>query len=127
MIVGSKGPLRPLGWIGSSKDDLRKYPSAVRREIGIDLMVVQADAKPASAKPLTSAGAGVMEIVENHQGDTYRAVYLAKFKECSFVLHCFQKKSKKGKAMPKHDLELVKARMKEAIAEHNRLYGRSKK
>ena len=63
-------------------------------------------------------GAGVLEVVEDHVGGTYRAVYTVKFAEAVFVLHCFQKKSKSGIATPKEDMDIIRARLKiaEAIA-----------
>lgn len=75
--------------------------------------------KHESAKPLKGfKGAGVLEVVENYDGDTYRAVYTVRFAEVIYVLHCFQKKSKSGIATPKQDLDLIQARLKTAEVEY---------
>lgn len=105
--------MKALYWVGSSKRDLLKMPEDVRDEFGHALYLAQEGLMPASAKPLKGfGGAGVLELVENHDGDTYRAVYTVRFEDGVYVLHCFQKKSKSGIATPKQDLELIKARLK---------------
>jgi phage-related protein len=89
--------LKRLDFIGSSRDDLRGFPDEVRQEVGHALHEVQMGIKPTEAKPLKGfGGAGVLEIIENYFGDTYRAVYTVKFAKAVYVLHCFQKKSKRG-------------------------------
>lgn len=87
---------KPLFWIGSAKSDLLDFPEAVKDEIGVALSVAQVGGKHPSAKPWKGEGAGVLEIVEDHRGDTYRAVYTVKFENAAYVLHAFQKKSPKG-------------------------------
>ncbi|MEN6358314.1 MAG: type II toxin-antitoxin system RelE/ParE family toxin [Armatimonadota bacterium] len=106
---------RPLFWIGSSLDDLRSFPEDVRRVIGFALRRAQDGGKHVDAKPLKGfGGAGVLEIVEDDDGNTYRAVYTVKFAGVVYVLHAFQKKSKKGITTPKHEIDLVRSRLKRA-------------
>jgi phage-related protein len=107
--------LKPVGWIASSLKDLKDFPDEVMDEIGHALYEAQKGGKHVSAKPLKGyKGAGVLEVVEDHDGDTYRAVYTVRFAEVVYVLHCFQKKSKTGIATPKKDLDLINARLKTA-------------
>jgi phage-related protein len=72
-------------------------------------------------------GRSVLEIVDDHDGDTYRGVYTVRFAGVIYILHCFQKKSKKGATTPKHDVELVKARLKAAEAHYRENYGKGAK
>jgi phage-related protein len=110
---------RPLHWVASSKRDLREFPRAVRRAIGVALFAVQCGETPLAAKPLKSfGGAGVLELIEDHRGDTYRAVYTVRFSTRIYVLHVFQKKSKRGIATPQRDLELIRDRLKQAERIH---------
>src|SRR6266550_2779610 len=94
----NKGKLpKPLFWVGSSKQDVRAFPTAVRQTMGFALWQAQEGKKHADAKPLKGfGGAGVLEIVEDDAGSTYRAVYTVRFVRAVYVLHAFQKKSKKG-------------------------------
>src|SRR5665647_2912678 len=106
---------KPVRWIGSSRDDLRKFPEEVKDSIGIALRAAQTGRTTPCAKPFRvgkGSGAGVMEIIEDFDTNTYRAVYTVKFRDVVYVLHCFQKKSKKGISTPKHDIELIEARLK---------------
>lgn len=106
---------RPLQWIGSSHKDLMALPTEIRRTFGYALALAQAGDKHADAKVLKGFGsAGVLEVVENDAGGTYRAIYTVKFSEAVFVLHCFQKKSRRGIATPKEDMDIVHARLKVA-------------
>lgn len=83
--------------------------------MGYALYQAQKGFKAPTTKPLRGfGGAGVLEIVEDYQTDTYRAVYTVKFSDLVYVLHAFQKKSKKGRATPKSDIDLVKTRLKTA-------------
>lgn len=108
---------KPLVWIGSSKKDLMALPDGVRTFFGHSLHFAQHGERHEAAKVLKGFGsAGVLEIVENVGGDTYRAVYTVKFEDAVFVLHCFQKKSKRGIATPKADMEIIRARLKVAEA-----------
>ena len=91
--------------------------------MGHALHLVQADETPSQAKPMRGfGGAGVLEVVENHDGNTYRAVYTVKFTDAVFVLHAFQKKSKKGIATPKPEIDLVKQRLKAAAELYKQRY-----
>jgi phage-related protein len=110
---------KPLHWIASSLEDLRGFPRAVQRSIGVALRTAQLGRKHESAKPLKGfRGAGVLEIVEDHDGNTYRAVYTVRFADSVYVLHVFQKKSKKGIQTPKHVLELIRVRLRRAERDH---------
>ncbi len=111
------GKLKEVSWIGSSLEDLREFPEEVKDAVGYALHVIQLGDTPDCAKPFKvgrASGAGVMEIVEDYDTDTYRAVYTVRFREVVYVLHCFQKKSKQGRETPKHDVELVKDRLRRA-------------
>ncbi|MCX7147444.1 MAG: type II toxin-antitoxin system RelE/ParE family toxin [Sulfuritalea sp.] len=108
---------KPLEWIGSSHKDLMAMPVAVRRFFGFALSLAQAGDKHDAAKVLKGfGGAGVLEVVEDDAGGTYRAVYTVKFVEAVFVLHSFQKKSKRGIATPAEDMNIIHARLKIAEA-----------
>jgi phage-related protein len=108
---------KSIEWIGSSYKDLMAMPQEVRRFFGFALSLAQAGDKHESAKPLRGfGGAGVLEVVEDHDNGTYRAVYTVKFEQAVFVLHCFQKKSKHGIATPKTDMALIHTRLKIAQA-----------
>lgn len=112
--------IKPLIWIASTKSDLISLPNDVQDEIGHALFLAQKGEKSEKAKPFKGFGsAAVLEIVENDAGGTFRAVYTVKFKEAVAVLHVFQKKSKKGIATPKQDVELIKSRFKLAEQEYN--------
>lgn len=106
---------KPLIWIGSTKKDLMALPIGVRKFFGHALDFAQRGERHGSAKPLKGfGGAGVLEVVEDDSAGTFRAVYTARFAEAVFVLHCFQKKSRKGVATPKEDLDVIRDRLKVA-------------
>jgi len=105
-------PLRPLEWVGDSRERLKEFPQAVQKEIGDALFIVQAGRTPPSAKPLKGIDSGVFEIVSDYRSDTYRAVYAVKIGESIYVLHTFQKKSKRGIKTPKKEIDLIKRRLK---------------
>jgi phage-related protein len=106
---------RPVRWIGSSKDDLSAFPEEVKRRVGGGLWDAQLGLKAPFAKPLKGfGGASVLEIIDDFDGDTYRAVYTVRFAGVVYVLHAFQKKSKKGMATPKREMDLVRERLKTA-------------
>ena len=108
---------KPLAWIGSSKKDLMALPLDVRKFFGHALDFAQRGDKHDAAKVLKGfGGAGVLELVEDDQDGTYRAVYTVKFAEAVFVLHCFNKKSKRGIETPKEDMDIIRARLKVAEA-----------
>jgi phage-related protein len=108
---------KPLEWIASSYKDLMALPPDVRRRFGYALSLAQMGDQDDAAKVLKGfGGAGVLEVIEDDAGGTYRAVYTVKFAEAVFVLHCFQKKSKSGIATPKVDMDIIRARLKVAEA-----------
>ena len=118
MIPTAPNP-KPCLFVGASRRELQGLPEKVQDEIGYALFEAQCGGAPPSAKPLKGfGGRGVLEIVENFDGNTYRAVYTVRFAEAVYVLRAFQKKSKKGIATPKAEIELVKARMRTAEADH---------
>jgi phage-related protein len=113
-------PLKPVEWIGSSRHDLRSFPDQVREVIGEALYRAQQGSEHPATKALKGfGGRGVLEIVDHYRGDTYRAIYTVKFENAIYVLHAFQKKSKKGTATPRHEIDLIKTRLKRA-EEHYR-------
>ncbi len=116
MMMASIAPsIRPVVWMGSAKRDLRAFPEEVKDSMGFALYVAQQGGKHANAKPLRGfGGAGVLEIVEDHGGDTYRAVYTVRLAGRVYVLHAFQKKSKTGIETPKAENNLIKSRLKRA-------------
>jgi len=116
MTTVSEPPkVKSIVWVGSSRKDLQSFPSDVKDVMGYALYQAQVGRKAPSAKPLAGfGGAGVLEIVADHQTYTYRAVYTVKFSELVYVLHAFQKKSKKGIATPKPDIDLIKGRLRTA-------------
>jgi phage-related protein len=118
---------KPLFWIGSAKSDLLEFPEAVKDEMGVALSVAQFGGKHPSAKPWKGEGPGVLEIVEDHRGDTYRAVYTVKFENAAYVLHAFQKKSPKGIKTAQTDVDLVSRRLKTASEDYEARYGKRKK
>lgn len=106
---------KPLIWIASSMKDLRAFPDDVKDVMGYALHLAQTGGKHADAKPLKGfGGGGLLEVVDDYDGDTYRAVYTVKFRGVVYVLHAFQKKSKKGAATPATDKAMIKARLKMA-------------
>jgi phage-related protein len=117
--------LKELYWVGSSLDDLRKFPQAVRQEAGYALYLAQEGAKHPNAKPLKGfSGAGTLEVVVDEKGDTYRAVYTVSFRDVVYVLHAFQKKSKRGTATPKREVQQIRNRLKQAKVHYAGIRGR---
>lgn len=110
---------RTLGWIASSRRDMRTLPKEVRRSFGVALYAVQIGETPPIAKPLRGFGsAGVLELIEDDAGGTYRAVYTVRYATAIYVLHVFQKKSKRGRETPQRDIDLIKERLKRAEELH---------
>ena len=101
---------KPIDWIGSSREDLKSFPDEVQQTLGFALYQVQLGTFPESAKPLKGNLSGVCELKEAHEGNAYRAVYIAKLKDKIYVLHCFHKKSKSGVATPQKDIDLIERR-----------------
>jgi len=111
------GP-KPLIWMGDSLEMLQGFPEDVKDELGFALFQAQTGKKHIKAKPLNGFGAGVLEVVSDHRGDTFRAVYTVRLAGRVYVLHAFQKKSKTGIATPKTEMELVKNRLRRAKELH---------
>ncbi|MGH6877056.1 MAG: type II toxin-antitoxin system RelE/ParE family toxin [Rhizomicrobium sp.] len=111
--------MKALGWIGRAKEDLLACPDEVVREVGHALYIAQLGSRHSSAKTLKGfGGASVVEIVENHDGNTYRAIYTVRFANVVYVLHAFQKKSKSGIATPMHEIARIRMRLKQAEEEY---------
>lgn len=108
---------KSIYWVASSKKDLMAMPEPVKDTFGYALHLAEIGLKHEAAKPLKGFGsAGVLEVVEGHAGGTYRAVYTVRFGSAVYVLHCFQKKSVRGIATPKPDMDLIEERLKAAEA-----------
>ena len=113
--MSDEPPLKPLIWMGSSRKDLRQFPDPVQHHMGYALHVAQQGGKHRDTKTLTGfGGAGVVEIIKDYSGDTFRAIYTLRVAGAVYVLHVFQKKSKIGHETPRRDLELIKQRLREA-------------
>ena len=116
---GAELVLKPIYWMGSSRRDLRSFPKKVQSEIGYALYAAQQGELDPAAKPLKGfGGAQVIEIVNRFSGNAYRAVYTCRFDDALYVLHTFQKKSTKGIATPKPDVDLIRARLRDAERFH---------
>lgn len=115
--------LRPIKWIASAKDDLKSFPAAVQDRMGYALYLAQAGKTHGEAKALKGFGPGVLEIVSNHDGNAFRAVYTVRFARAVYVLVAFQKKSKSGTATPKTVIELIKSRLRAATADYATSFG----
>lgn len=115
---------KPLQWIASSREDLRKFPKEVRQEMGGALNEAQIGGKHPKAKPLKGfQGSGIVEIANDYDGNTYRAVYTVRWFDVVYVLHAFQKKSKRGIETPKYEIELVRRRLKLAEEDYQHRQG----
>jgi phage-related protein len=117
---------KPLYWVGSAKKDLLAFPEAVKDGIGTALSVAQFGGKHPAAKPWKGEGSGVLEIVEDYRGNTYRAVYTVRFEAAVYVLHAFQKKSPKGIKTADTDVALIAKRLKAAQLDYEERYGKAK-
>jgi phage-related protein len=106
--------LRPLVWLGNSKRNIQAFPRGAQKFIGDELQLIQFGGMPKDAKPFKGIGSGVIEIALRYEGDGYRTVVAVQLGERIYVLHAFQKKSKKGRATPKQDVELIKQRYAQA-------------
>ena len=109
-------------WIGTTLEDLKSFPRAVQTAVGHALHVAQGGGKADTVKPLKGivTGGSVLEVIEDHDGNTYRAVYTVKFAGIVYALHAFQKKSKRDIATPKPTIDLIKARFKRAEEDYTR-------
>ena len=112
-------PVKPLAWVGPSLKDFRAFPDKVKSEMGYALYVAQCGGRYRKAKTLKGmGGAGVVELIGDHQGDTYRTVYTVRFETAVYLLHAFQKKSKSGIATPQAETRLIGLRMRDAERMH---------
>ena len=118
---------RPLHWVGSSKRDFLSFPATVKDDMGNALGIAQFGGTAPTAKPWKGLGSGVLEIVESHDGDAYRAVYTVRFEKAIYVLHAFQKKSPSGIRTAKRDVDLVAERLKTAARDCEEQYDKSKR
>ncbi|MDE0555071.1 MAG: type II toxin-antitoxin system RelE/ParE family toxin [Candidatus Poribacteria bacterium] len=105
---------RNVQWVGDSRERLQTFPESVRKDIGHALYRVQIGETPPLAKPMRSIESGVFEIIDNYDTDTYRAVYTVKIGQSFYILHCFQKKSKRGISALKKEIDLIKRRLRRA-------------
>jgi phage-related protein len=114
---------KPLDWIGSAKRDLMAFPEPVKDTIGTALSFAQFGGKHPATKPWKGLGPGVLEVVEDYDGDTYRAVYTVRFERMVYVLHAFQKKSPTGIRTARGDVEVVEHRLRTARADYEARFG----
>jgi phage-related protein len=116
----SKRPVsKPCIFINSSLKDLKRFPAKVRNRMGFALNQVQEGNEPLAAKALKGfGGRTVLELIDDFDSDTYRAVYTVRFAGVVYVLHAFQKKAKKGIATPKQEVDLIRSRLRDAEAHY---------
>lgn len=123
--------MRELVWVGSSLDDLKEFPEVAQRGMGYARWLAQTGGKHPDAKPLKGfGGAGVLEVVDDDEGDTYRTIYTLTLSDAVYVLHAFQKKSKQGIATSQRDKKLIEQRLKwarEMHAERKQALGRDER
>jgi len=117
---------KPLFWVGSAKADLLDFPGPVKDGIGVALSVAQFGGKHPRAKPWKGEGTGVLEVVEDYRSDTFRAVYTVRFERAVYVLHAFQKKSRRGSKTAKTDVELIGKRLRAAEEDYEARFGEKK-
>jgi phage-related protein len=122
LAVGEK----PLFWVGSSREDLLQFPDEVKDGLGAALSVAQFGGKHPSAKIWKGEGPGVLEVVDNFMGDTYRAVYTVRFAQAVYVLHAFQKKSPRRRKTSQRDVNLISRRLMSAQQDYEERYGKPK-
>lgn len=118
MNADAKPAPKPLIWVGDSREAVRSFHDAVKSDFGVALYQAQLGGKHALSKPLRGIGPGVLEVVSDHRGDTFRAVYTVRLAGRVYVLHTFQKKSKSGIATPQSEINLIKQRLKRALEIH---------
>ena len=109
--------LKPVKWLGDSRERIREFPDDLRREVGHQLERVQAGKEPADRKPMPSVGLGVSEIRVRDRTGAFRIIYVAKFSEAVYVIHAFQKKARKT---PKPDIDLAGKRFRDLVQERKR-------
>ena len=116
---------KPLSWVGSAKRDFLSFPASVKDDMGNALGIAQFGGTAPTAKPWKGLGPGVLEVVEAHEGNAYRAVYTVRFEKAVYVLHAFQKKSPSGIRTATRDVELVGQRLKQAQRDYEEHYGKT--
>jgi phage-related protein len=115
---------KPLFWLGSALKEVTRFPADVQRSIGFALSAAQYGGKHPSAKPWKGEGPGVLEIVKDYDGDTYRAIYTVRFARAVYVLHIFQKKSPRGIETRQSDIHLVRERLRMAQQDYEERYAK---
>ena len=120
-MMDIKPDLKQVVWVRNAKKKLKKFPKPIQKDVGDALLVAQKGSKPPTAKYLKGIGSGVFEIRATHKTNTYRAVYTVKIGEQIYVLHCFQKKAKKGIKTPKKEIDLIRERLKMAKEREEKL------
>jgi phage-related protein len=123
LVAGEK----PLDWVGSAKQDFLAFPAPVQHELGNALGLAQFGGKHPKAKPWKGEGPGVFEVVDDFDGDTYRAVYAVRFRQVVYVLHAFQKKSPRGRKTARTDTDLIARRLRIAREDYEARYGKGKR
>jgi phage-related protein len=123
LVAGEK----PLDWVGSAKQDFLAFPAPVQHELGNALGLAQFGGKHPKAKPWKGEGPGVFEVVDDFDGDTYRAVYTVRFRQVVYVLHAFQKKSPRGRKTARTDSDLIARRLRIAREDYEARYGKGKR
>jgi phage-related protein len=116
---------KPLHWVGSAKRDFLNFPAPVKDDMGNALGIAQFGGTAPTAKPWKGLRPGVLEIVESHDGNAYRAVYTVRFEKALYVLHAFQKKSPSGIRTANRDVDLVEQRLKQAQRDYEEHYGKT--
>jgi phage-related protein len=126
MIYSSREPpvRKPLHFVGSSQKELREMPADVQDVFGSALLDAQYGDEPGISRAFGEGlPRAVRKLVEDHDGDTYRAAYTSAFSGAVYILHVFKKKSKVGARTPRPHLDLIRARLKTAIEHHRRTHG----
>ena len=109
------GATKDIVWVASSLDDLKRFPEPVQKVMGFALFQAQCGGKHLQARPLKGfGGAGVLEIIEDFDGNAFRTVYTVRFADAVYVLHAFQKRSKRGIKTPKREMDVVRSRLRMA-------------
>ncbi|MSR19950.1 MAG: hypothetical protein EXR91_03095 [Gemmatimonadetes bacterium] len=110
----------PVRWVASSRADLKSFPEEVQADVGYGLWLAQLGEQAPQTKSLKGivTGSGILEIVERHDGNAFRLVYTIRFRDAIYVLHAFQKKSRRGAKTPQHEIDLIRARYKSAEAHY---------
>jgi phage-related protein len=116
---------KPLHWVGSAKRDFLSFPAAVKDDMGNARGIAQVGGTAPTVKPWKGLGPGVLEVVESHEGNAFRAVDTVRFEKAIYVLHAFQKKSPSGVRTAKRDVDLVEQRLRQAQRDYEEHYGKT--